>query len=554
MNEFFISELKSKVTLSSLIARYIPIQTKGGKKMACCPFHQEKTPSFNILDEKGFYHCFGCGTNGDAINFLQQHLGISFIEAVKELCLLTGTPAPQSRPQNQETQKKLDILQEVLEFMQQELQKSSNAKNYLQKRQITQEVQSHFTICYGGSRKDGLYNFLKLCFLESEIEKSGVCIKSSYNSTFFDRFSNRIIFPIHSHSGKVIAFSGRIFNGEKNTAKYINSPETEIFKKGEVLYNFHNARKTKEKFVIVCEGFMDVIAFFKDGIANAVAQMGTAFSQNHLQTLTSRFEEVVFCFDADNAGITAQKRVIETLFTQIDGSKKFSFIATPTTKDPDEHLTKYGANSLKTLVNQRISLHQHAWNLWQNGIDFQNPEEVLRLERFIESILLKNKLPEVQKNYRFFFKNKIFESKFQKKTLSNYKPKAKTKQGIFPFEEGAIIFVYKYFTAIAQRLEDLMSEYEIYFETKTAKQIFQSIIAGKEVEIDDFNLQIVPNFSTKAEMHNYYMMLYQSSMLFKVQKEINEIKQTGNFQRLMFLARERDQIEQNLESLTLSSQ
>lgn len=552
MNDYFIRELKSRVVLSDLLSRYVSVQTKGGKKMACCPFHQEKTPSFHIEDNKGFYHCFGCGINGDAISFLQEHLSMAFVDAVKELCLLTGTQMPEFQPPNKEMETKLDIMQATLEFMKKELENSSNAKHYLQKRSITAEIQNHFEICYGGAVKDGLYKFLKQTFTNSEIKESGVCIESSYGSGMFDRFSGRIIFPIHSHSGKVIAFSGRIFNNEDGVAKYVNSPETDIFKKGEVLYNFHNARKTKERFVVVCEGFMDVIAFFKDGLPNAVAQMGTAFSTHYLTALSARFDEISFCLDSDNAGIASQKRIIETLFTQVDGTKTFSFIAIPSEKDPDDHLQKYGGGSLKNLAEKRIPLHQHAWNLWQKGLDFKNPADAIKLEKEIDAILAKNKDASIQKHYRHFFKNKIFEAKFQKTSQHslNSRTSIEPKRTFMPFEENAIMFAYQFCNTIKEELDDVVSEMEIHFPHAAAKEIFHKALNGEDISTETETLQShdIPQLQGAEEIRKYYTLLHYTSMLFNIGEEIKASIQ--NFEKMVFLSKQKDAITQKMREIS----
>lgn len=550
MNEFFIRELKAKISLSSLISRYIAVQTKGGKKIACCPFHKEKTPSFNVMDEKGFYHCFGCGANGDAISFMQEYLSLTFIDAIKELCILTGTTIPEIKPQNKELETKLDIIQATVDFMKNELLKSSNARSYLKKRNITNEIQNYFEICYGGTEKDGLYKLLKQTFSNSEIKESGVCIESSYDGKMFDRFSNRIIFPIHSHSGKIIAFSGRIFNNEEKVAKYINSPETEFFKKSEILYNFHNARKTKEKFVIVCEGFMDVIAFFKDDIKNVVAQMGTAFSNSHMTALTGRFDEIVFCLDSDNAGINSQKRIIEMLFATINGGKTFSFISTENAKDPDEYLQKYGKESLQLLTKKRISLHEHAWNLWKSDINFKNPENIIKLEKEIDDILSKNKDITIQKHYKYFFKSKIYEAKFQKN--SNFVEISETKRVFLPFEESAIMFVYQYYNAIKKGCEDFIYEMEINFVHDKAKDIFTRALNGEDISNDiDNNFQInsIPKLNSIDDIKKYYIILYHTSLLHKINEEIQ--LNANNFEKMIFLAREKKEIQKILTENTL---
>jgi DNA primase len=232
MNDLFIQELKNRAGLSSVISRYVRLAYKNGHYMGCCPFHKEKTPSFTVNDAKGFYHCFGCNAGGDVIAFLQNYLSISFGEAVSELCLQTNTPLPKFQKEEKNTD--LEVLAQALILMQNELKKSPNAMMYLKKRGIDDSIITHFGIGFCPPSKDFLFKNLRANFSEQDILNSGLCIKSSYNSQIVDRFPNRIMFAIYSHSAKVIGFSGRIFCGEENVAKYINSPETELFKKSQI--------------------------------------------------------------------------------------------------------------------------------------------------------------------------------------------------------------------------------------------------------------------------------------------------------------------------------
>ena len=550
MNEYFIRELKSKITLSDLLSRYIKVTKKGGNYLALCPFHGEKTPSFNIDNNRGAYHCFGCNASGDAISFMQEHLSMTFPDALKELCLYAGVEMPQQTVQSAERvaqiKKSLDILENAMEFMRKNLQNNANAMRYLKSRSISEEIIAQFKIGFcGGSgvEKSSLFKELQKGFSESEIEKSGLCIKTNYG--MLDRFHNRIIFPILSHSGVVIGFSGRIFNGEKDTAKYVNSPETELFKKSQVLYNFHSARKSKEKFAIVCEGFMDVIAFHKDGITNTVAQMGTAFTREHLLALSSRFEEISFCLDSDNAGILSQKRVIEMLFEVVSDQKVFSFIVLEGEKDPDEFLLKNGVGSLKSSVEKRILLHEHAWNLWTKGIDFQNPMEMVKLEGHIKAILGKNPVQSVQKHYDNFFKNKVYQSKFikrQKKTIEVH-----TQNEKFPRNEAtALAFLYQNFNAI-QETDDL----EMKFKTPEICELVDKIFSGEDLSEDKImeevlSQNLVPQLE-QSQIGSYYKLLYNSLLLDDIDEELTQNRQ--NFEKLVFLHKEKQKILKEMEEI-----
>ncbi len=550
MNEYFIRELKSKITLSQLLGRYIKVTKKSGTYLALCPFHGEKTPSFNIDDNRGAYHCFGCNASGDAISFLQDHLSMTFVDALKELCLYAGVEMPQQTVQSAEKtaaiKKNLDLLTFAMEFMQTNLRENKNAMAYLQSRNISRETLADFNIGFGGVEKSLLSKALHSKFSELEIEKSGLCIKTNYGH--IDRFNNRIIFPIFSHSGATIGFSGRIFNGEKDTAKYVNSPETELFKKSQVLYNFHNARKTKEKFAIICEGFMDVIAFHRDGINNAVAQMGTAFTKDHMLAISSRFEEISFCLDSDNAGILSQKKVIEMLFEVANSEKTFSFIVLDGGKDPDEFLLKNGAGSLKNAAQKRVLLHEHAWNLWTRDLDLQNPMSMIKLEKHIQVTLAKNTSKTVQTHYENFFKNKIYQSRFVKKQKKIIE--VQTQNEDFPRNEAtALAFLYQNFTAI----QEITQEYDIEmkFKTPEIRAIVEKIFAGDDLSEDStmdkiLSQNLVPPLES-SQIGAYYKLLYNSLLLDDIDSENAQNKQ--NFEKILFLHKEKKRIWKEMEEI-----
>jgi len=551
MNEYFIRELKSKITLSDLLSRYIKVTKKGVNYLALCPFHGEKTPSFNIDNNRGAYHCFGCNASGDAISFLQEYLSMTFPDALKELCLYAGVDMPKQTVQSAERtaaiKKSLDILEHAMEFMQKNLRENNHAMRYIKSRSMSDEIIKEFCIGFGGVEKSSLFKELQKSFTENEIEKSGVCIKTNYGT--IDRFSNRIIFPIKSHSGSVIGFSGRIFNGEKDIAKYVNSPETDLFKKSQVLYNFHHARKTKEKFAIVCEGFMDVIAFHKDGVSNAVAQMGTAFTKEHLAALLSRFEEISFCLDSDSAGILSQKKVIEMLFEIANSEKTFSFIVLDGEKDPDEFLAKNGGGSLKYSVEKRIVLHERAWNLWTSNIDFQNPMETIKLEGHIKAILTKNLSQSVQKHYEHFFRNKIYQSKFTKKQSKKIEIVVHNEKYL-KSEATAIAFLYQHINAID---DDILNDFEMKFKTPEIKELAKKIYSGEDLSesqlMEEILAQNLISPLTNVQLPHYYKLLYSSLLLDKIDVEIVESRQ--NFEKILFLHKEKQKILKEMEKIKL---
>ncbi len=422
----FIDSLKNKITLSNIIGKNVKIISHGRNKVACCPFHKEKTPSFHINDERGFYHCFGCGAHGDVISFIMQQDNLSFKESIEKLANENGIELPRLEKLDLEKQKYKDefnILYKINEeacLYFQNLIFSTDGKyglEYLIKRGLSKSNIRKFRIGFTTNEFNGLLNHLKkLGFRENDMKKAGVI--SSNEKQFYDKFRNRVMFPVLDKSGKVIAFSGRAINNV-DMPKYVNSPETPLYHKSDVLFNYFFAKKAiyNKKNAILVEGNLDAISLSVNGIENVVAPMGTAITEQQIRELWKITDEIIVCLDGDQAGQKAAKRVGMLVLPILIASKSLRFIRLPDNLDPDDFIKEYGKIEFEKLVNNKdksVNLSEFLWNceLVEQNINITKsnitPEEKNKLEFNINLLLKKIKDPIVLKNFQNFYKNKLF--------------------------------------------------------------------------------------------------------------------------------------------------
>ncbi|RLJ67879.1 DNA primase [Sulfurisoma sediminicola] len=356
--ESFIQELLSRVDIVDVIERYLPLKKAGANYQACCPFHSEKTPSFSVSPSKQFYHCFGCGAHGSAIGFVMQYAGVGFIDAVEELAHSTGMQVPQVVAQNQQVQKKkaplTELMARAMKFYREQLKASPKAIDYLKKRGLTGEIAARFGLGYAPDEWQGLEQVFP-DYKDPALIECGLLIENDQGRRY-DRFRDRVMFPILDQRGNVIGFGGRVIgDGEP---KYLNSPETPLFEKGRELYGLPQARQAirDSDTVIVVEGYMDVVALAQHGIGNAVATLGTATTPNHVHKLLRQASKVVFCFDGDRAGRKAAWRALEASLEQLADDKMVGFLFLPPEHDPDSFVRERGAEEFRRLAAHPTTL------------------------------------------------------------------------------------------------------------------------------------------------------------------------------------------------------
>lgn len=351
--ESFIDDLLSRVDIVDLIESYLPLRKAGKDFQALCPFHDEKTPSFTISRDKQFYHCFGCSAHGSAIGFLMNYRNMEFVEAVEELASIAGVEVPREagRARPAGTRELYGVLEQARAFYEAQLRQHparARAVDYLKGRGISGQVAKQFRL---GFAPDGWRNLLDALTAdgveEAQLERAGLVSKRERGG-YYDRFRDRVVFPIHDRRGRVVGFGGRVIDAGE--PKYLNSPETELFHKGRELYGLHEALAPRRNLtrLVVVEGYMDVIALHQFGLTDVVATLGTALTQDHLELLFRHVSEVAFCFDGDAAGKRAAWKALETALPLMEGDRQVRFVFLPEGHDPDSAVRAFGADRLFT--------------------------------------------------------------------------------------------------------------------------------------------------------------------------------------------------------------
>ena len=366
--ESFIQELLARVDIVDVVERYVALRKAGANYSACCPFHSEKTPSFTVSPSKQFYHCFGCGAHGSAIGFVMQYSGLGFVEAVEDLAHNAGMQVPQvSERVHIERARKApltELMAQAARFYKDQLKASSKAIDYLKNRGLTGEVAARFGLGYAPDEWQGLQRVFP-DYSDAALLECGLVIENEQGRRY-DRFRDRVMFPILDQRGNVIGFGGRFIGDHKaaqaeNAAagpKYLNSPETPLFEKGKELYGLVQARQAIRDAdqVIVVEGYMDVVALAQHGVGNAVATLGTACTPNHVHKLLRQASKVVFCFDGDAAGRKAAWRALEASLEQLSDDRSVGFLFLPAEHDPDSFVRAEGAETFRRLAAHPTTL------------------------------------------------------------------------------------------------------------------------------------------------------------------------------------------------------
>jgi DNA primase len=369
----FIQDLLNRVDIVDVVGRHVQLRKAGANYVACCPFHDEKTPSFTVSPTKQFYHCFGCGAHGNAIGFLMANGGLSYVEAIRDLAANLGMPVPEEAGSRQEKKSPdlYDMLQKASKYYRDELKKSSAAIDYLKRRGLTGEIAARFGIGYAPHDWRNLAHVFPDYEAESLVE-SGLVIAG--DGKRYDRFRDRIMFPIQDGRGRIIGFGGRII--AQGEPKYLNSPETPLFEKGRELYGLYLARKAIQEasLVLVVEGYMDVVALAQNGIGYAVATLGTATTEHHVQKLMKQSDHVVFCFDGDNAGRRAAWRALENSIAQVQDGKEIAFLFLPEGEDPDSYIRKSGKDKFEALLKEALPLSIFLVNELSSKVNLNNAE------------------------------------------------------------------------------------------------------------------------------------------------------------------------------------
>ena len=379
----WLDELRMRTTLSAVIGRTLRLTKAGREFKACCPFHNEKTPSFYVNDEKGFYHCFGCEAHGDAIRWLTDQRGIPFMDAVKELAAEAGMEVPAPDPRAAQRAEKRASLHDVTGAAQQWFEgnlrsaEGAQARAYLGRRGFSEATIREFGFGYAPTDRQALKRALER-FEEPMLLEAGMRIEVEGKDPY-DRFRGRLMLPIHDTRGRVIAFGGRILDSDANpnAPKYLNSPDTPLFDKGRTLYNLHRAAPAARQSgrMIVVEGYMDAIALANAGIREAVAPLGTALTENQIELLWRQVERPILCFDGDNAGQRAAMRAIARALPMLRPAHSLAIVRLPAGMDPDDLIKDKGPEAMEALLAQPDSLLDTLWEFERAASPLNSPED-----------------------------------------------------------------------------------------------------------------------------------------------------------------------------------
>ena len=391
----FIADLLNRVDIVEVVGRHVTLKKAGANYQGLCPFHNEKSPSFSVSPTKQFYHCFGCGAHGSAISFLMEHSGLTYVDAIEDLARSAGLTVPheERRPQDLAKQKQALALSEVMspaaDWYKQQLKATPRAIEYLKNRGLSGEVAKRFNLGYAPEAWQGLeavFGSYGEDTLAHVLVEAGLIIQAEAKR--YDRFRDRIMFPIRNTKGQVIAFGGRIL--DKGEPKYLNSPETPLFSKGNTLYGLFEARQAiRDKgYVIVCEGYMDVVALAQLGFANGVATLGTACTPNHVRSLMRQADRIVFSFDGDLAGQRAAKRALEACLPMMADDKEVKFLFLPEEHDPDSFVRERGAPAFEDAIAHAMPLSSFFIKVANEGHDWATPEGRAQTQHDAKPLLL----------------------------------------------------------------------------------------------------------------------------------------------------------------------
>ena len=383
----FIADLLNRVDIVDVVGQHVKLKKAGANYQGLCPFHSEKSPSFSVSPTKQFYHCFGCGAHGSAISFLMEYSGLGYVDAIEDLARSAGLDVPrEERTANdvaraQQAMALSEVMSSAADWYRQQLKGNTRAVEYLKGRGLTGEIAKRYALGYAPDGWQGLEAVFGP-YTNDEVAKTlvegGLLIQGEQAEGApvkrYDRFRDRIMFPIRNPKGQTIGFGGRIL--DQGEPKYLNSPETPLFSKGNTLYGLFEARQAirAQEYVLVCEGYMDVVALAQLGFPNAVATLGTACTANHVRMLLRQTDKVVFSFDGDSAGQRAAQRALEACLPLISDDKEIRFLFLPTEHDPDSYVRAYGAPAFEKVIKEAMSISSFFFKIVSQDHELTTPE------------------------------------------------------------------------------------------------------------------------------------------------------------------------------------
>jgi DNA primase len=398
----FIADLLNRVDIVDVVGQHVKLKKAGANYQGLCPFHAEKSPSFSVSPTKQFYHCFGCGAHGSAISFLMEYSGLGYVDAIEDLARSAGLDVPREErtahdvARQQQTMALSEVMSAAADWYRQQLKVAPRAVEYLKGRGLTGEIAKRYALGYAPDGWQGL-EVVFGTYTNDEVVKTlldgGLLIQSEQNESNqsarrYDRFRDRIMFPIRNPKGQTIGFGGRIL--DQGEPKYLNSPETPLFSKGNTLYGLFEARQAirSQEYVLVCEGYMDVVALAQLGFPNAVATLGTACTANHVRMLLRQTDRIVFSFDGDAAGQRAAQRALEACLPLMSDDKEIRFLFLPTEHDPDSYVRAYGAPAFEKVIKEAMSISSFFFKIASQEHELTTPEGRAQTHHAAKPLLL----------------------------------------------------------------------------------------------------------------------------------------------------------------------
>ena len=383
----FIADLLNRVDIVDVVGQHVKLKKAGANYQGLCPFHAEKSPSFSVSPTKQFYHCFGCGAHGSAISFLMEYSGLGYVDAIEDLARSAGLDVPREErtandlARQQQAMALSEVMSSAADWYRQQLKGNARAVEYLKGRGLTGVIAKRYALGYAPDGWQGLEAVFG-SYTNDEVAKTlvegGLVIQGEQSEGApvkrYDRFRDRVIFPIRNPKGQTIGFGGRIL--DQGEPKYLNSPETPLFSKGNTLYGLFEARQAirAQEYVLVCEGYMDVVALAQLGFPNAVATLGTACTANHVRMLLRQTDKVVFSFDGDSAGQRAAQRALEACLPLMSDDKEIRFLFLPTEHDPDSYVRAYGAPAFEKVIKEAMSISSFFFKIVSEDHELTTPE------------------------------------------------------------------------------------------------------------------------------------------------------------------------------------
>ena len=538
----FPEKLRSAILISEVVGKRVKLKQRVQEYSGLCPFHSEKSPSFTANDQKGFYHCFGCAAHGDIIGFTMNSEGLEFRDAVVKLADDFGIEIPQMKfDESKENQLDRDylILEKAAQFFEKNLHGSagSEARSYLNKRGLNSTSAKKFRLGFSLNSYEALTNFLTANnFSQLEISRTGIIGKND-RGNFYDKFRNRIIFPITDKKNRVIAFGGRVLGPEM--PKYLNSSETEIFKKNQTLYNFAGARKAifSKGSAVVVEGYMDAIALANSGIENVVAGLGTALGAEHLKELFYTTDKIVICLDGDAAGVRAAKRVTEIALPLINARKNIFFALLPGNMDPDDFIKNFGAKELEKIFDAAPPLSESLFEFALTELAIDRGKKISAENKAKLEANLTAKIATIQdqaskKYFSLFVKDSLFSiGRGQKKF-----PEIFSKITLLPprnfaddLSKNIIAFIVK-FPELAQFRDDIFDIKELFLSSEKLTHLKELLIENEGHDLAEFTGEMLEIENIVASLEGIdlesvsirFRLLLLKDLLLQVEEQCRE--------------------------------